>query len=362
MKLAIINDAFLHIGGAEKVFLELVKLYPQADLYIPIINKSIKKEIEKNTQGKIYTTFFSKIPFFYKHASLLKPLIIFYWESLDLLKYNLVISSSHSFNSKLINTNYKTPHISYIHTPPRYLSKHFSEVRILKNTLIKILTTPLIKWLKKKDLESGSKPTVLISNSLNVQKRIIKAYNRKSLLIYPPINISTKVTKKEEGKYFLCFSRLVKQKGIDLAVKTCTKLKLPLVVVGAGPELKNLKKIAGPTVIFKGFVKDKKLEKIFTDTKAMINCAIDEDFGMVTVEAASRGIPIIGYRSGGIKETILENKTGIFFDNHTVESLSKAIIKFEKMKLDSKDCHNFSKKFSTKIFKRKMKIITKFYK
>jgi len=362
MKTAIIHDAFLHIGGAEKVFLELVDLYPEADIYIPIINKNLLYLIEKKTKGNIYSSFLSKLSFFYRYASIFKPLLIFYWENLNLKKYKIIITSSHSFNSKLVNTTKETTHISYVYTPPRYLSKHFNEIRFLKNSLIRILLFPLLRWLKKKDYQSGQKPTLIISISKTIQNRIWNTYNRKSLVIYPPVNLSQLITKKGKGKYYLCFSRLAKQKGISLAVKTCTKLQLPLIVVGTGSELGNLKKIAGPTIVFKGFIKDEELEEIFINTKAMINCAIEEDFGMVTIEAASRGIPTIGYNSGGLKETIIKNKTGIFFDEHTVESLSEALIKFEKKSFDSKDCYNFSRKFSTKIFRMKMKKLIEYYK
>ncbi len=359
--MAIVHDVYLHVGGAENVLLELIKIYPKADLFIPIINKKLRSKIEKLTKGKIQTTFFSKIPFFYTHASLIKPLLIFYWEKLDLSKYNLVISSTHSFNSKLINVHEKAVHISYVYTPPRYLSKKFNEIQILNKPFFSFLFMPIFNWLKKKDLESGKKPDLMIGISREVQKRIKETYKRKSLLVYPPVNISLKVTKKGNGKYYLFFSRLVKQKGAYLAIKACTELNIPLLVVGVGPELKRLKKIAGPNIKFKGFVNNSQLEKIFIDTKALINCAIEEDFGMVTIEAGSRGIPTIGFKSGGLIETILDKKTGIFFSQHTVKSLTRAIERFESMTFEKEKCHNFSKKFSTKVFERKIKLITDYY-
>ena len=359
--MAIVHDAFLHVGGAEKVFLELVKIYPDADLYIPIINKNLKKKIENETKGAIYTTFISDWSFFYKQASLLKPFLIFYWEKLNLSKYDLVISSSHSFNSKLVNVSKKSVHISYVYTPPRYLSTQFNEVQILNNPIINFLFSPLLSWLKKKDYESGKKPDLLIGISKEVQNRITNRYKIGSLLIYPPVDLSSKITKNNDGKYYLFFSRLVKQKGAELAVKTCTKLNLPLMVVGEGPELKKLKAIAGPTVTFKGFVEGEKLEKIFTNTKALINCAIEEDFGMVTIEVASRGIPTIGFSSGGLLETIMVQKTGLFFHQHTVESLTEAINKFEQMKFNKLVCHNYAKKFSDERFAKQIKAIINYY-
>lgn len=359
--MAMVHDGFLHVGGAEKVFLELVKIYPDADLYIPIINKNLIKKIENETKGEIHTTFISNWSFFYKQASLLKPLLVFYWEKLNLSKYDLVISSSHSFNSKLVNVSKKSVHISYVYTPPRYLSTQFNEVQILNNQIVSFLFSPLINWLKKKDLESGEKPDIIIGISKEVQKRIKQRYKRSSLLIYPPVDLSSKITKMGEGKYYLFFSRLVKQKGAKLAIKTCTKLDLPLMVVGEGPELKKLKAIAGPTVTFKGFVEGEKLEKILANTKALINCAIEEDFGMVTVEVASRGIPTIGFSSGGLLETIVDQKTGIFFHQHTVESLTQAIKRFKTLKFSKNECHKFANQFSKKIFKAKITTVVNYY-
>lgn len=355
--MAIVSDGFLHIGGAEKVLLELVALYPKADLFIPIINQQIQSKLMVKTQGKIRTTFFSRLPFFYQHASWLKPLLIFYWESLNLSEYQFVISSSHSFNSKLVKAPAGVPHLSYVHTPPRYLSKHFSEIKLWKNPTISWLTKPLFNWLKTKDQLSGKRPTLLIANSDNVKQRIRLAYHRPSLVVYPPVEVrpmNFKPLSFNQKKYYLCFSRLVRQKGLDLAVKALTKLDLPLVVVGTGPELNHLKKIAGPKVTFLGFVDDKKLVKIFAQAKALINCAREEDFGMVTVEAASHGLPVIAYRSGGLKETVLENKTGVFFDQHTVESLMRALKKFEQMTIKPEDCSALAQQFSKHIFRKKI--------
>lgn len=352
MKIAIVSDSFIHVGGAEKVLLEIIALYPNADIFIPIINNKLKKQILAITKGRLTTTFFSHFPYFYQHASLLKPLLIPYWEKLNLNKYQLILSASHSFNSKLVNAPNRCVHVSYIYTPPRYLDDNFNEMTFIKRPIFKQILMPLINWLRIKDYESGQKPDLLIGISKTIQKRIKKRYQRDSLLIYPPVQQSSLV-KNNKNEYYLCFSRLVKQKGIDLAVKTCSQYNLPLVVVGTGPELHTLKTIAGPTVTFLGFVEDSQLKSIFANAKALINCAIEEDFGMVTVEAASMGLPVIGYKSGGIKETIIEGKTGVFFKDHTVESLITSIKKFERMKFKPEVAHTFAKQFSSAIFRKK---------
>ncbi len=356
MRMAIVHDGFLHVGGAEKVLLDLIDIYPQADLFIPIINQSLIELLKAKSKGKIHTTIFSYIPYFYEKASFLKPILIFYWENLNLSKYNFVITSSHSFNSKLINVSKSAKHLSYIYTPPRYLSNNFNEISFIKDPKLNWLIKPLLNWLKKKDYESGKKPNLMIAISETVRERIKKAYGRSSLVIYPPVETKKAIDTSKNQGYYLCFSRLVKQKGIDLAVRSFNHLGLPLVIVGTGPELDKLKKIANPNIKFLGFLSEDQLDSVFSQAKALVNCAIEEDFGMVTVEAATRGIPTIAYYSGGLKETVLNNKTGVFFTEHNVESLCNAIIKFKKAKISPQDCHNFAQKFSKQIFKKKIKI------
>lgn len=357
MKVAIVHDSYLHVGGAEKVLLELLSIFSGADLYCPIINPKLK--VKPKTKGTINTTILSNLPNFDGWVSIFKPLVIFYWESLDLSKYDLVISSSHSFNAKLIKVPAHIPHLSYIYTPPRYLANNFNEIKSIKWPLLKIASKPMIDWLKKKDQASGQRPTVMIAISQTIQKRIKQRYGRKSLVIYPPAN--TKVIYKTGQKNtYLCFSRLVKQKGIDLAIKSCNQLKKPLIVVGTGPQKAYLKSIAGPTIEFLDFVDDVHMARIFSRSKALINCAIEEDFGLVNVEALAYGVPIIAHRSGGQKETVIENKTGVFFNQHTVESVCAAIEKFEKMDFSPTKLHQAAQKFSTEIFRKKMMVVVNY--
>lgn len=361
MKMAIVHDGLIHVGGAEKVFLELAEQYQEADLFVPILNRKVFANLPASITKRIKTTLLSDIPFFYRHTNLIKPLLIFYWRSLNLTQYQLVLSSSHAFNSKLISTPKTTIHLSYVHTPPRYLSHVYNESQFLHNPILKVILKPLLSWLKQQDQESGKKPDLLIANSKTVQKRIFQQYKKPSIVVYPPCAISQKVYKPPSNGHYLCFSRLVKQKSIDLAIHACNQLKRPLVIVGDGPELPHLKQIAGPTITFTGFLSDHQLETVFSQTKALINCAVQEDFGMVTVETASRGIPVIGYKSGGLRETIQENKTGIFFTVHTVESLTKAMIKFEAHSFNPEDCHAFSKQFSKRVFNKKINTIVDYY-
>lgn len=321
----LVHDSFLHIGGAENVLLKLVEKYPAADIFIPLISDGYLELLQSKTNGKIYRLFLSKWFKNEKFASFLKPLLIIYWERLNLGKYGLIISSSHSFSSKSVNKNKGARHISYIHTPPRYLYKEFNQMGWIKKFPFNFILWPLFFLLRKYDYYSAQKADILITNSKNVQDRIKKYYHRDSSVIYPDLKPKSK-TIKRKPRYFLFFSRLETQKGAELVVKTCTRFNIPLVVVGTGSKEKYLKKIAGKSIIFTGFISEKQKEKIFSYTQALIYTSIDEDYGMVLPEINSYGIPIIAYNSGAIKEFAF-SKNIYLFDEYSEQGLKNAIDK-----------------------------------
>jgi glycosyltransferase involved in cell wall biosynthesis len=348
-KIAIIHDVFIEAGGAERVVLALLEMFPDADVISPLMTAFWRKKLTHLTGGKVVASLFNRIPLVHSASILLKPLLYLYWENLDLTGYDLVISSSHSFSSKSVITSPETLHISYIHTPPRYLYTEYNETRALRNPLVKTILSPLLSWLRVKDYIGAQRPDVLIANSKTVRDRIRKYYQRESVVIYPPVNIPKKLFKRQK-KYYLCVSRLAKQKGIDLAVNTCTKYSLPLIVVGTGSEEKYLKSLAGPTVKFMGYVPDSKMAEIYAGANALIYCSIDEDFGMVPVEAMAHGVPVVAYDSGAASETIINNKTGFLFNSYDEEDLYKTLLKLQKIKNISTACRSQGLLFNSKNF------------
>jgi glycosyltransferase involved in cell wall biosynthesis len=358
-KTAIIHDVFIEKGGAERVFLSLLEMYPQADVYIPLLSSQHIPEIRSKTSGKVISSFLNNIPFVHSASVVLKPLLFLYWEYLDLSKYEVVITSSHSFSSKAVITSPDTHHVSYVHTSPRYLYTEYNETRILKKKLFRILLLPILSWLRSRDFLAAQRPDVLVANSNVVQRRIQKYYRRSSIVIPPPIKLPRLKKKLKKVKfsdqYFLCHSRLAKQKGIDLAIIACNELKLPLIVVGRGSQEEYLRSIAGPTIQFKGFVPDEVMPTVYAGAKALIYCSIEEDFGLVPVEAMAHGVPVIGYRSGGTAETVLHQKTGLLFDKYTVEDLKKTLRVFGTKKISDVVCKQHAKKYAEEKFKRKMK-------
>jgi glycosyltransferase involved in cell wall biosynthesis len=349
MTTAIIHDVFIESGGAERVLFELIEMYPTADIYIPLLTKQRALQLEKVSHGKIFTSWINDVPFIHSASLLLKPFLYWYWETLNLNDYRLVISSSHSFSSKSVITSPSTLHVSYIHTPPRYLYTEFNETQIIKKPLFKYLLAPLLSWLRQLDYVGGQRPDVLIANSQTVQRRITKYYRRDSKVIYPPIKIPTHVV-KQKGEYYLCFSRLAKQKGTQLAIQACNQLGEQLLIVGTGSEETYLKSIAGPTISFLGYVADSELPPIFARAKALIYCSREEDFGMALVEAMAFGVPVIAYKSGGVQETITD-KTGVVFEEYTVAALVKVLTHFKPQSFSATACRRQAQKFSASHFK-----------
>lgn len=361
-KVAIIHDSFFHIGGAERVFLSLIKLFPDSDLYIPLVSKKYVNTINKyRNKSKIVSSPFNPLPISGKYASLLKPFIFWYWEHLDLPDYDLVISSSHSFSSKSVMTKPETLHISYIHTPPKYLYDEYNEMQFINKGIIKIILTPLMNYLRKLDFFGAQRPDILIANSKNVQKRIKKYYGRKSIIIYPPVKIPKLVKPKKNKEYYLFFSRLVKQKGARLAIKAFNNLGQQLVVVGTGPEERRLKIMARGNIVFKGYVSDRKMQNVYSRAKALIYCSIDEDFGIVPVESMSFGVPVIAYNSGGVAGTVVDGKTGLMFDNYSTDDLQKAVLKFERMEFSLSELKKHALKFSEEQFNKKFLKLVNIY-
>lgn len=354
--IAIVHDSFLYFGGAERVLFILIELFPKADIYTSLIKNEFKDQILKKSDGKIYSSRLSKLPFIDKYASYLKPYFFHYfWKRLNLKQYDLVISSSHSFCAHWIKTDQK--HISYIHTTPRFLHEEYNQMFHLKHPLIKLITKPYFDYLRKKNLEELQKINCLITNSINVKNRLKKYYDLSAEVIYPPINTEhVKKTKNniQKNNNYLFFSRLVKQKGIDLVVKTFNENKKPLVVVGTGSKEKKWQAMAKKNIKFLSFVSDKRMSKIYQESKALIYASIDEDFGMIPVEAMSYGLPVIAYKSGGTKETVINKKTGLFFSKHTQKSLNLAISKFEKMTFNRQNCVNRALEFDQNIFKKQI--------
>lgn len=369
MKIAIVHDQLREFGGAERVLVALKQIYPQADIFTSTFDSNSlgeHKELIKN--WKVHISWFGKIPLINKLYSPLRFLTPLIWESFDFSKYDLVISSTGSWMCKGIKTKKPTIHISYIHHPPRYLYGYETAVEWQKHLSIKIYGIFINHFLRLWDFEASQRPDYLIANSRETQKRIEKFYRRDSTVIYPPVNIPSgdvisirQLAERNLAKrdYFITVSRLARAKHVDLLIKTANKEKINLKIVGIGRDMKYLQSIAGKTVEFLGNVSDEELKKLYQKAKAFLFASVDEEFGIAPIEAMGHGLPVIAYSSGGLKETVYEEKNGYLFYDFNENSLAEKIKKLRSLPDDKylqmrKNARLESEKYTEKIFKKKI--------
>lgn len=348
MKVALVYDRINKWGGAERVLLALHELFPQAPLYTSVYNKQTAQWA--GVFPEIYTSVFQKVPFLRTRHNLIPFLMPFAFESFNFDEYDLVISVTSEF-AKGIITKPGTLHICYCLTPTRYLWSGYKQY--LGGAKGK-LSKPIIFYLKKWDRIAAQRPDVMIGISKTVCDRIKTYYGKDARLIYPPVNVPNEpqVTSHESRSYHLVVSRLVPYKKVDLVIRLFNRMNKLLVIVGVGSEEGKLKRIAGKNIHFVGNVTDSQLAVYYQNCKALI-FPQEEDFGITAVEAQTFGRPVIAYKKGGVTETVIEDKTGTFFEHQTEESLKNALNKFESLAFNPNDCYQNAQNFSQEKFKKK---------
>lgn len=276
-------------------------------------------------------------------------------ESFDLNDYDIVLSSSSSV-AKGIITNPNTMHICYCHSPMRYgweFSYEYAGKMAggsnIKKRILKYFLSAIRLW----DNASSDRVDYFIANSENVAKRIWKHYRRKSVVIHPPVRCSLFKPSEIDEDYFLILSRLQEYKRIDVAIEAFNKNGLPLVIIGDGPDREKLESMANSNIKFLGRQPDEVIKDYYAKCRAFIFPG-EEDFGITPLEAQASGRPVIAYGKGGALETVVENKTGVFFENQTAEDLLSAIEKFEKMTFNKEEIRNHAELFDESIFKKKI--------
>lgn len=358
MKIALVHDYLNEFGGAERVLSALSEIYPQAPIYTAFYKKG-SPAWERFKDKDVRVSWAHHLPFFAsKLHSPLRFLASLIWGSFDFSKFDVIIGSSSWYVTKGFKKGKRTIEICYCHTPPRWLYGYKTSIELQKYWPVRIYAAVVGHFMRMYDFISAQKVNYFIANSKNVAERIKKFYRRDSIVIYPPVELP-KTGEVKKGNYYLVTSRIVGGKGLDLAVKAAVKLGIKLKIAGkpAGYylEYKKLTQLAKKNVEFLGYVTDEELAKLYKGAKAFLALATDEDFGITPVEAQLSGTPVIAFRGGGYKESVIEGKTGIFFDEPTVESLIGAIRKFEKTRLSPEDCISQAKKFSKERFERQIR-------
>ncbi|MCR4822651.1 MAG: glycosyltransferase [Treponema sp.] len=359
-KVAIVHDWLVNYGGAERVVEELLKIYPEADIFTLVYDE--KKMGKIFPKDRVHTSFMQKWPLSTKLYTKFLKFMPKAFESFDFSNYKLVICSSSSC-AKGVITPPLVPHVAYIHTPMRYAWDKFFEYRSRSGFLTRYFMNKWMSNIRLWDYVSSQRVDTLIANSNYISRRIKKYWNRESSVIYPPVNIKDlQPNGKPYEDFFVVFSRFVPYKRIDLAIQACGNLKKNLVVIGSGSQKKELKKLASKykdvKITFTGRLRDDEVRDYLQRCRALIFCA-EEDFGIIPVEAQACGRPVIAFGKGGALETIINGKTGTFFSHATPDSVERAIHRFEELEsqgaFDSTFISNHAKEFSRERFAREIK-------
>lgn len=358
------HDWLVTYAGAEKVLTEILKVYPNADIF-SLVDFFDDKDREKIMGKRSQTTIIQKFPLAKKKYRNYLSFMPYAIEQLDLSAYDLIISSSHAVAKGILTSPHQL-HISYVHSPIRYawdMQHQYLKEANLEKGLKSFFVRKMLKKIRDWDYRTANGVDYFISNSDFIGKRIWKVYRRESTTIYPPVDVNdfeyNDLTVKED--FYLTASRMVPYKKIDLIVEAFSKMpNKKLVVIGTGPDFEKIKSKATKNVVLLGYQPFEVLKEHMQKAKGFVFAA-EEDFGITPVEAQACGTPVIAFGKGGSLETVRglhqENPTGVFFQEQTVNSVKEAINKFEDNieLLKAENCRKHALGFSPEHFKTNLK-------
>jgi glycosyltransferase involved in cell wall biosynthesis len=348
---ALVHDFLVGVRGADRVFLEICDLWPEADLFTPVYD-------EEGTEGRfagrrIHTSFLQRMR---PTARTFRALLPFYpaaIESFDLSDYDLVISSSSAWAHAVI-CDEGAVHVSYCHNPFRYAwnERHRTLAERSDPFSRAALRWLFMRW-REWDWIAAQRVDRYVTNSRTTQARIRGYFSRDSQIVYPPV--ATERFRREPAQdHYLVLSELVSHKQIDLAVEAFNALRLPLVIAGDGPARRRLERLAGPTVRFLGRVSDREAARLLSTCRALVVPA-REEFGIAAVEAQAAGRPVIARAAGGLLENVIDGVTGCWWDGGP-EELADAVSGFDALAIDADACVENARRFDATVFRRRFPI------
>jgi len=348
VRIAIVHDALVNTGGAERVLIAMHEVFPDAPVYTSVYLPA--HTYEAFSTMDIRTT---PLQHFIRTERQLKwcfPLAVGAFRFLNLGAYDVILTST-TFAAKFVRVAPEARHCCYCYAPFRLLwfPEQYKGASRAWNLALQA-ADPLLRYLRRWDRSIMTRVTGVATTCGNMADAIQRRYGRAPQVIYPPIRCSEYVVGTGCGDYYLVVSRLVPYKRVDLAVEACSRIEAPLVVVGDGPERIALERIAGPTVRFVGRVSDAEVKRYYTRCKALLFPG-HEDFGLTPIEAQASGRPVIGYRRGGILETVTDQITGLLFEPHTADALVEAIRKFETMQFSPEAARQNAERFDMEEFR-----------
>jgi glycosyltransferase involved in cell wall biosynthesis len=359
-RVAIVHEWLTIPGGSEDVVIELLKMFPHAELFTTIYDPVPWPELIK--QRTVHASFLNRIPGAARHYPKLLPLMNRAFRSFDLSGFDLVLSSNHAC-AKNVRTSPGQLHVCYCHTPMRYAWEEGfldgEEVGRLTRTLLPVL----LRRLRRQDLVGAASPDVFVANSRHVANRIERYYGRSAEVVHPPVDVEHFLTlSRAVADYYLVFGRVVPYKRVDLAVAACLELGRTLEIAGGGRALEaihvdleaRIHEGRGERRIeLLGRVADAERDRLLSGARALLFPG-EEDFGIVPVEAQAAGVPVIAYGVGGAAESVLDGRTGVLFDEQSAAGLAAAIERFERLELDGEGIRENARRFGRERFRAEM--------
>lgn len=361
LKIAIVCDWLTGVGGAERVVLELHRMFPDAPIYTSQYDPD---KIDWFTSADVRTGWLQKLPIGLKKFLPLPR--AWYFSRLDLSEYDLIISNNFGAESKAVKFSTQTTHLCICNAPTHYYWSRYNDYiknpgfgifNWLARLGLRLLVTPMRLW----DYKAAQKPTHMIAISTHIQNEIKKYYNRDSVIIHPPVDTqrfllptpySPLPTPPRRG--FVITGRQTPYKRVDLAVATCTRLNLPLTVIGNGPEHAKLVKMAGNTIQFITNATDQDVAHHLASAEAFIFPNLD-DFGIAPVEALAAGTPVLAYKAGGALDYVIPGKTGEFFEKQSINSLATCLNNFNPANYSSDDIKSVAQQFDNTVFQKNLR-------
>ena len=351
MKIALVHDYLSQDGGAEKVLQSLQEIWPSAPIFVLFADRA---RFPQFAQSDLRESFIRFLPFGRTHYRWYLPFMPIATERHNLDEFDAVISSTSAF-AKGIITRPGTLHISYCHTPTRYLWTETHEYinELSYGKIFQMLIAPLIHRLRIWDQMSVHRVDNFVANSDTVRRRIAKYYRRDSDIIYPPVAVEQFFVSSELGDYFITGGRLVPYKRFDILITAANRLREPLIIFGDGPDESRLKKMAGDTIKFVGRIDDTSKAALLSRAKAFLHPQV-EDFGITPVESMAAGRPVIAYGAGGATETVIPGVTGVFFYEQSWEAVVEVLLNFAPLEWDSAVIRARALKFAEANFKDRL--------
>ena len=347
-RVAVVHDWLTIPGGSEQVVLQLLEMFPQAELFTSVYDPGPWPA--QITERPVHASYLNRIPGAVRHYPKLLPLMNGAFRRFDLSGFDLVLSSSHAC-AKNVRTPPGALHVCYCHTPMRYAWEEGFLAGEPVGRLTRLALPPLLGRLRRQDLAGAAGPDVFVANSRHVAERIARYYGRSAEVVHPPIDVDHFLGLERDPKdFYLVFGRVVPYKRVDLAVAACAQLGRRLKVAGDGRAMAGVRAQAGADVELLGKVSAAERDQLLSEARALLFPG-EEDFGIVPVETQAAGTPVIAYGIGGAGESVLDGSTGVLFDEQSAAGLAGAIERFETLALAPEQARENARRFGEERFR-----------